>query len=121
MGDISSMPPLANEAWATQYGTRSQGFSTKPKTGQTALSLSEGQRDLAFMCRAVGAANRKNKQNQGVRFARVGDLRSAGFLVCRDPIHPDNPEHLVVQFLADWGENEERVFDECFIDPVWGE
>ena len=91
------------------------------KVGQqlTALSVYEGRKTVGEMAHLVRAGNRRRSE-QAVRYARVGCLREKGFFVCREPT-AYSEDHLVVQFLGDWGDNEEEALDGCLEDPVWGE
>lgn len=51
----------------------------------------------------------------GVRHARVGDLRAAGFEVIHTPTRM-NPEHASIQAVQSWVD---RSFTECFDEIVW--
>ena len=57
-------------------------------------------------------------EEDGVRYAKVDDLRRAGFTVTHAPSHRI-PGHVRVTLSAVWDNHAAARFDKCFTDPVW--
>lgn len=76
------------------------------------MSVTVGQRSAGEMGILVG---RKPSENDAVRYARVGDLRQAGFQVRHTPSRR-NPDHASVEWIGEWSNSVAARFDLCFGD-----
>jgi hypothetical protein len=56
----------------------------------------------------------------GVRYARVGDLREHGFEVTHSPSQ-GNTLHVSVRYPGAWDDKVAGIFTGCFSAPVWHE
>ncbi|WP_210502798.1 hypothetical protein [Nocardioides xinjiangensis] len=56
--------------------------------------------------------------DDGARYAEVGALRDAGFIVTHTP-NNRNPDHCSVAYPSDWSEDVALLFEMCFADESW--
>lgn len=114
---------IADGEYVSQYVSRESGKPEprnrpRPKD-QDSLSVILGQVGVATAYRFVrryGSAT----PDDGVRFARVGQLRERGFSVSHTP-NRRNPLHASVRYRDSWDVEVSVIFDSCFSDIVWFE
>jgi hypothetical protein len=58
--------------------------------------------------------------DDGVRYARAGDLRAKGFEVTHTP-SKRNKDHTSISYTEEWDATMEGTFNECWSDPLWHE
>lgn len=84
------------------------------------LSVTVGRLSPAEMYKRVRLQARTIPpcERDGVRHAKVGDLRDAGFNLIHAPSNR-NPDHATVACEQEWDEQTEEKFHGCFGDLVW--
>jgi len=109
---------IADDEYVSQYGSQQRGFQDRPRIQDTdglsgilgELTPAEARRRV----RRVGAPT----GDDGVRYARVGDLRAAYFEVRHTP-WPGNTLHVSIRYPSEWDDAVAGTFNRCFSDPVW--
>jgi hypothetical protein len=125
------MEDLDDEDWVSQYGTIHMPISGKPFKGRPPidgdsleLSLLVGKLTPDEAARTVNPRRVQGAMpGDGVRHARVGKLRSAGFLVWRSPTRriPGHVSVMPIDCGTSWSDDESLRFDDCFESQVWKE
>lgn len=82
------------------------------------LSGTLGQRSAADMQKRVRRHPIPPCEKDGVRYARVGTLRDAGFTLEHAP-NSRNPEHATLRWASVWDERVAGIFNGCFSAPLW--
>lgn len=70
------------------------------------------------LVRSVAARRAPPSGLDGVRYARVGDLRDAGFTVAASPTKR-NQEHVSIAYPGVWTDGIAATFDGVFSEPHW--
>jgi hypothetical protein len=114
---------IGDDEYLSQYGSRQGGkplFWSRPRPTDTdGLSATIGRLTPAEArkpVRMIGAATR----DDGVRYARVGDLRAKGFEVTHTP-SKRNKDHTSISCAGEWDATMEGTFNESWSDPLWHE
>jgi hypothetical protein len=113
---------IDDEEYVSQYGSRETGgpvFWDKPRPEDTdgALSVVLGvltPEEARKPVRRGGAVS----ASDGVRHARVGDLRAEGMQVVHTP-RRENPDHTSVRRAGVWGDDATGKFNKCFGVAKW--
>jgi len=118
---------IGDEVWLSQRvriddGGEMEALNEPRPEDDGELSAFEGQHTAAAVYRKVRGAARRPippaSNADGVRYARVGILRAAGFVVKRDPTRR-NRDHLLIGRDGAWDDRAAVEFDQCFGDIVW--
>lgn len=116
---------LGDDEWVAQYCSGEPGADpprNQPRPEElNGLSMIRGRVSPAQAFRTVrrGTARRRPPMSSdGVRYARVGDLRDKGFLVKLTP-NDMNPTHISVQHRGSWDEHVAATFEECCSEIRW--
>lgn len=118
------MTYISDDAYVSQYVSRESGepdLRCRPRPQDTdGVSVFLGIMSAGTVCFNVrGKIKGQNPdETDGVRRARVGDLRERGFQVVRTP-NPRKPLHASVQYVGTWDEAVDSAFEACFGDVVW--
>jgi len=103
---------IRDEEYVSQYGSRLTGqpeFRDRPREkDHGALSSILGQVTAAEARRRVRQAGSPNS-GDGVRYAKVGDLRAHGFTVTHSP-WPRNTKHVSIRYPGDWDDQVAGTF-----------
>jgi hypothetical protein len=109
--------------YVSQYGSRQTGkafFWDRPRPRDfDGLSVMIGRltpEEARQPVRRDGMASHLD----GVRYAKVGDLRALGMEVVHTPSRA-NPDHVSVRRAGEWGDEVAGRFNECFEGPQWYE
>jgi len=113
---------IANEEYVSQYGSRESGeavFWDRPRPEDTdgALSVTLGELTPEEARKPVRGRGMPDVAD-GVRHARVGDLREKGLTVVHTP-NRRNPGHASVRWAGAWGDEVAGKFNESFSVPMW--
>jgi hypothetical protein len=121
---------LDDDEVLTQYGNRErppgQPFRNKPRAGkETAISPLRGRLTVDEAARAVNRHRSPREgahPDDGVRYAKVGDLRRAGVRAALSPTRLI-PGHVsaTLDGEARWTDDVRTGFDACFTETVWKE
>ena len=111
MTNHSGPRSLSREDWLTQLGPK---FYDRPKAGQTDVSLFVGRLSLVQMLYIVGGPGRKRQRRDAVRYAQVGCLQDAGFVLSEDNELVNGGRHVRVKVDGEWTEEHSRRFRSCF-------
>jgi hypothetical protein len=114
---------IGDDEYLSQYGSRQGGkplFWSRPRPTDTdGLSATIGRLTPAEArkpVRMTGAAT----SDDGVRYARAGDLRAKGFEVTHTP-SSRNKDHTSISHAGEWDATMEGTFNESWSDPLWHE
>ena len=114
---------IGDDEYLSQYGSRQGGkplFWSRPRPTDTdGLSATIGRLTPAEArkpVRMTGAAT----SDDGVRYARAGDLRAKGFEVTHTPSRR-NKDHTSISHAGEWDATMEGTFNESWSDPLWHE
>lgn len=114
---------IGDDESLSQYGSRQGGkpvFWDRPRTTDIdGLSATIGRLTAAEarkLVRFIGVPT----SDDGVRYARVGDLRANGFEVTHTPSRR-NKDHSSTSYEGEWDATMEETFNECWSDPLWHE
>jgi hypothetical protein len=115
---------IGDDEYVSQYGSlldSPRAFRDRPRLKDLgAVSVILGRILPAQARKLVRFAGAPAKED-GVRHARVGDLRRAGFVVGHAP-SGRNPDHARVRYAAvEWDDEVAGRFRSCFTEPVWYE
>jgi hypothetical protein len=114
---------IGDEEHVSQYGSRLTGqpnFWDHPRAQDTdGLSVILGRATPAEARRPVRTVGVPTSDD-GVRYARVGDLRARGFVVTHTP-NRRNRLHTSISCPGKWDNLAIDRFNECFGDPIWHE
>jgi hypothetical protein len=114
---------IRDEEYVSHYGSRLTGqpvFRDRPREkDHGALSAILGQVTAAEARRRVRQAGSPTGDD-GVRYARVGDLRAQGFTVTHSP-WPRNTRHVSIRYPGGWDNEVAGTFNACFGTPQWHE
>lgn len=112
---------IADEDLVSQYGVRRNGvpeFWDHPRPqdfdGLSVLLGAMAPSEARKLVRRPGGPTAAD----GVRYARVGDLRRHGFIVEHTPSR-GNSRHVSVSRPGVWDDRTRGKFDECFDMPMW--
>jgi hypothetical protein len=110
---------IRDEEYVSQYGSRLTGqpeFRDRPREkDHGALSSILGQVTAAEARRRVRQAGSPNS-GDGVRYAKVGDLRAHGFTVTHSP-WPRNTKHVSIRYPGDWDDQVAGTFNPPRLPP----
>lgn len=107
-----------DEEWVSQKLSHSRPDIDSPRPQDFGgVSVILGRLDVESVYRLVVKAG-KAASDDGVRYARVGELRAAGFEVVRAPTNR-NPAHLRVERESVWSHGAAVAFVSCFSETVW--
>lgn len=111
---------IDDEEYVSRYGTRDESFRDRPTRlkDQGRMSLQLGKLTPAQVHRRISL--KPLTGDEGVRHARVGDLRSQGFVVKHTP-HRGNTEHVSICYPSTWDDEVAGKFRSCFDEPQWHE
>ena len=114
---------IGDDEYLSQYGSRQGGkpvFWDQPRTTDVdGLSATIGRLTPAGargFVRFIGVPT----SDDGVRYARAGDLRAKGFKVTHTPSRR-NKDHASISYPGEWDATMEGTFNECWGDPLWHE
>ena len=103
----------------TQFGTRDGGFRNWPRAMEEDVSVLIGRLTVEQSARLVrrrgGVA-----RGDGVRYARAGALRHAGFAVRHTPTR-SIVVHASVESSGVWDDEARMRFDRVFSEPIFHE
>jgi hypothetical protein len=110
---------IADDEYVTQRIERGRAEIDRPRVSDFdgMVSVSRGRKTPSQMFHVVRKAA-KCGPDDGARYARVGDLRSAGFDVTHTP-NRRNPDHASVSYPADWDDPVALLFRSCFSERRW--
>jgi hypothetical protein len=112
---------IGDDEYVSHYGSKLTGeavFKDHPRLQDTgALSVIIGEATPAEARRRVRKWGEPTKED-GVRYARVEDLRAQGFSVTHAP-RPGNILHARVGFDGAWDDEVAGKFNQCFGEPQW--
>jgi hypothetical protein len=118
---------IDDEEYVSQYGSRqtgSPGFLNQPRQVDVdGLSVTLGKLTPEEARRYVRRGG-KIGRDDGVRHARVGDLRRQGMLVTNTPSR-ENPDHASIsrpgKGPGEWSVEDQGTYDTCYGVPEWHE
>ena len=114
---------IGNEEYVSQYGSRQTGmpvFWDRPRPQDVdGLSALLGKLSPAAARSRVRRAGAPVPAD-GVRYARVGELRARSFAVDHTP-WPGNSLHVSIRYRGMWDDEVAGRFEACFTKPVWHE
>jgi hypothetical protein len=114
---------IRDDEHLSQYGSRETGtpvFWDRPRPRDVdGLSALLGRLPPAAARRRVRRVGVPTAAD-GVRYARVGDLRAHSFVVTHTP-WPGNSLHVSVRYGGVWDDGVANKFEACFSKPVWHE
>lgn len=110
MRDVGDLEALA------QFGSRKGGFRNHPRATESDVSVLVGR--LTVEEATVFVRGRPPDPGDGVRYARAGALRKAGFSVTHTPSR-SIPVHASVEFPGVWDHGVESRFDRSFSEPMF--
>lgn len=123
VGRVMAARVIADDEYVSQYGSRQTGapmFWDRPRPkdidGLSALLGRLSPAEARKRVRRIGSPTPAD----GVRYARVGDLRITDFLVDHTP-WPGNSLHVSVRYRGVWDDGVAGKFEGCFGQPVWHE
>ena len=91
----------------------------RPEKDRGAVSVIVGRLTPAEVFALVRRDPRlRPSKEDGVRYAKVVDLRQAGFIVEHAPSQRI-PGHVRVTLSTVWDDHAAARFDKCFTEPVW--
>lgn len=112
---------IEDDEYVSQYGSRQTGapvFWDRPRPqdvdGLSALLGKLSPAAARKRVRRIGTPS----STDGVRYARVGDLRSTNFTVDHTP-WPGNSLHVSIRYREVWDDSVADTFEGCFSKPVW--
>jgi hypothetical protein len=125
MGKVSPLEPeeLDDGEWLTQRIAR--GRDAPPEIDRPrpqdrdGVSASRGRKTPAEMYHVVRKGGHCGPDD-GVRHARVGALRDAGFKVRHSP-NQRNPDHVTISYPGDWDDYVALLFKQCFAVRRWNQ
>lgn len=114
---------ITDDEFVSQYGSRETGEAffwdrprPKDRDGLSAMLGKVTPAEARKPVRRVGALT----EDDGVRYARVGDLRKRGFIVTHTPSR-GNTDHVSIRYPGAWDDDISRAFDESWSNPQWHE
>jgi hypothetical protein len=115
--------PIGDDEVITQYGNlmkpNEPPFRSRPR-------FEKPENDVSAMlgpATVTECAQRVTRRpalpgKDGVRHAKVGDLRAAGFTVVHSPSR-GNRDHVSIELDGAWDDDEDQLFNQCWSEPEW--
>lgn len=109
---------IGDDEWITQKISRSRPDINSPRPQDLGRpSAIRGRCSVERAYQLVVKGGRAD-EDDGVRYAKAGELRDAGFRIIPTPT-VRNRNHVSISMEGDWGDTAARKFMECFSERVW--
>lgn len=116
--DLEDEEWVSRRVYVNEQGKLVDHDRPRPDKDHGGLSAFRGRLSPAEVARKVVGRWYPPTSDDGVRYARVGDLRQAGFTVVLAPTRK-SPDHVRITFWTEWGDEAAALFQRCFTEPVW--